>query len=144
MGTVSHLHHRNVLGEALEPLCFDPTTGFWRDGFCRVGPEDVGVHAIACVVTEEFLEYSKARGNDLSTPRLEWGFAGLRPGDRWCVCAARWAEALEAGKACPIILEATDSSALQFVSLADLRRLEFRSTPKEPNSAPLMPPEPSL
>lgn len=135
MGSVSYLHHRNVLGGPLEPCCFEPPTGFWRDGFCRVGPEDVGVHAVACVVTEEFLEYSRERGNDLSTPRPEWGFAGLKPGDRWCVCASRWAEALEAGKACPIVLEATDASALQFVSLADLRRHAFRP-PQEKDPSP--------
>ena len=107
---------RNVLGEELIPCSMDPLTGFYRDGSCHVGPDDLGCHAICCVVTEEFLEFSVASGNDLSTPRLEYGFPGLSPGDHWCVCAPRWKEALDAGAACPIILEATSEEALRYVS----------------------------
>ena len=110
----------NVVGGELLPCSRDPLTGFYRDGCCATGPEDLGSHTVCCVATEEFLEFSAAVGNDLSTPRPEWGFAGLRPGDRWCVCAGRWQEAVEAGVAPPVVLEATHASALEFVSLADL------------------------
>jgi uncharacterized protein len=109
----------NVLGGDLEPCSFDPVTGFHRDGYCRTG-SDPGFHAICAVMTEEFLEFSRAVGNDLSTPRPEWLFPGLQPGDRWCVVAERWNEALEAGAAPQVVLEATHASALEFVSLADL------------------------
>lgn len=107
---------RNVLGEPLVPCSMEPLTGFYRDGHCSVGPEDVGCHAVCCDLTEEFLAFSKKSGNDLSTPRPEYGFFGLCPGDRWCVCAGRWKEALDAGAACPIILEATSDAALRYVS----------------------------
>ena len=90
---------RNVLGEALQSCSTDPMTGFYRDGCCRTGPEDVGLHTVCAVMTTEFLEFSKSRGNDLSTPRPEWGFPGLKAGDRWCLCAARWRQADEAGMA---------------------------------------------
>lgn len=106
---------RNVLGTALIPCSAAPLTGFYRDGHCRVGPDDHGCHAICCEVTADFLEFSKARGNDLTTPRPAYNFPGLKPGDRWCVCAGRWKEALHAGSACPIVLEATSEAALQFV-----------------------------
>ena len=112
---------RNVLGGELEPCGFDPVTGFWRDGTCRTGGQDVGVHAVCAVMTEEFLSFSASVGNDLSTPHPEWGFAGLRPGDRWCLCASRWAEAFDAGAAPPVVLGATHASAVEFASLADLR-----------------------
>jgi hypothetical protein len=112
---------QNVLGGELEPCCFDPVTGFYRDGTCRTGAGDVGVHAVCAVMTEEFLAFSSAVGNDLSTPRPEWGFRGLVPGDRWCVCAPRWQEALEADEAPPVVLAATHAAALEFCSLADLR-----------------------
>jgi uncharacterized protein (DUF2237 family) len=111
----------NVLGGSLEPCSVDPVTGFYRDGSCRTGGQDVGVHAVCAVMTEEFLEFSVSAGNDLSTPRPEWGFPGLRPGDRWCVCAPRWQEALDAGVAPPVVLEATHALALEFSSLDDLR-----------------------
>jgi uncharacterized protein (DUF2237 family) len=111
----------NVLGGPLEPCSFDPVTGFWRDGTCRTGGQDVGVHAVCAVMTEEFLQFSAGVGNDLSTPRPEFGFAGLEPGDRWCLCASRWQEALEAGIAPPVVLEATQALALEFSSLDDLR-----------------------
>lgn len=112
---------RNVLGEPLALCCSAPVTGFYRDGYCRVGEEDVGVHAICAVVTEAFLEFSKSRGNDLSTARPEFGFAGLSDGDRWCLCAARWAEALAAGVAPRVVLTATSEAALDFVDMADLK-----------------------
>jgi hypothetical protein len=113
---------RNVLGTPLQPCSFEPLTGFHRDGCCRTGPEDTGVHAVCCVMTEEFLAFSKRVGNDLSTPRPEYGFPGLKPGDRWCLCAARWAEALDAGRAPRVVLDATHEDALEFVRLEDLRR----------------------
>ena len=112
---------RNVLGEPLALCCSAPVTGFYRDGYCRVGEEDVGVHAICAVVTDAFLEFSKSRGNDLSTARPEFGFAGLADGDRWCLCAARWAEALAAGVAPRVVLTATSEAALDFVDIADLK-----------------------
>ena len=112
---------RNVLGGELEPCGLDPVTGFFRDGSCRTGGQDVGVHAVCAVMTEEFLAFSSSVGNDLSTPRPEWGFPGLRPGDQWCLCAGRWQEALAAGTAPPVVLEATHVLALEFSSLDDLR-----------------------
>ena len=112
---------RNVLGGELEPCSFDPATGFYRDGSCRTGAGDVGVHAVCAVMTEEFLAFSASVGNDLSTPRPEWGFPGLQPGDRWCVCAPRWQEALEAGEPPPVVLAATHAAALEFAALADLQ-----------------------
>jgi uncharacterized protein (DUF2237 family) len=110
----------NVFGGDLEPCSLDPSTGFYRDGYCRTGSGDAGVHVVCAVMTEEFLEFTRSRGNDLVTPRTEWLFPGLRPGDRWCVVAERWTEALEAGLAPPVVLEATHASALEFVSMADL------------------------
>jgi uncharacterized protein (DUF2237 family) len=111
----------NILGGPLEACGLDPVTGFWRDGNCRTGGQDLGVHAVCAVMTEEFLEYSRSVGNDLSTPRPEHGFAGLREGDRWCLCADRWQQALEAGVAPPVVLEATHALALEFSSLESLR-----------------------
>ncbi len=112
---------RNVLGEALVPCSLDPLTGFFRDGSCHVGGQDVGVHGVCVVMTEEFLSYSASVGNDLSTPHPDWGFPGLRPGDRWCLCAPRWQEAFEAGVAPQVILEATNVASLEFASFDDLR-----------------------
>ncbi len=109
----------NVLGGELEPCSFDPVTGFYRDGYCRIG-SDPGFHTVCAVMTREFLAFTRSRGNDLVTPRPEFLFPGLAPGDRWCVVAARWAEALESGVAPPVVLEATHASALEFVSLAEL------------------------
>lgn len=111
---------RNVHGDALEPCSFEPLTGFWRDGNCRTGGQDLGVHAVCAVMTDAFLAFSAAAGNDLSTPQPEFGFAGLKAGDRWCLCAARWQEAFEAGVAPPVVLEATSLAALEFSTLADL------------------------
>jgi uncharacterized protein (DUF2237 family) len=112
---------QNVLGEELQPCSFDPLTGFYRDGTCRTGAGDLGVHGVCAVMTDEFLEYSSSVGNDLSTPREELGFGGLVAGDRWCICAPRWQEAFEAGQAPPVVLAATHVAALEFSSLADLR-----------------------
>ncbi|ABE48396.1 MULTISPECIES: DUF2237 family protein [Methylobacillus] len=111
---------RNVLGTRLLPCSTDPVTGFTRSGSCETGPEDVGSHTVCAMMTEEFLAFSLSRGNDLSTPRPEYGFPGLAPGDRWCLCASRWHEAAEAGYAPPVVLESTHERALDIVSLADL------------------------
>jgi uncharacterized protein (DUF2237 family) len=107
----------NVLGEPLKPCSFDPVTGFYRDGCCNTGPEDRGRHTVCARMTAEFLAFSRARGNDLSTPRPELGFPGLRPGDRWCLCAARWREAWEAGSAPKVVLASTHRSVLEIVPL---------------------------
>lgn len=111
----------NVLGTPLQTCSTDPLTGFYRDGCCSTGGDDAGVHVVCARVTAEFLEFSKAAGNDLSTPRPEFGFAGLKPGDQWCLCASRWAEAFEAGVAPPVVLAATHMRALEWCSLDDLR-----------------------
>lgn len=113
---------RNVLGEPLSACSIQPLTGFFRDGSCRTSEDDVGRHCVCVEVSAEFLEFSRLRGNDLSTPRPEFGFPGLQPGDRWCLCSRRWQEALEAGMAPPVVLQATDEHALEDVSLADLKK----------------------
>ncbi|MES1924084.1 DUF2237 domain-containing protein [Salinisphaera sp. T31B1] len=112
---------RNVLGQPLALCCSAPMTGFYRDGYCRVGPEDAGVHAVCAVVTDAFLAFSRERGNDLTTAHPEFGFPGLKAGDRWCLCAARWGEALAAGAAPRVILTATAEAALELVDMADLK-----------------------
>ena len=112
---------RNVEGGELEPCGLDPLTGFYRDGYCHTGPDDFGSHTVAAVVTAEFLAHQRATGNDLSTPHPEFGFAGLLPGDRWCVCASRWLDAYESGAASPVVLAATHERALEDVPLAALR-----------------------
>lgn len=112
---------RNVLGNPLESCCTAPMTGFYRDGFCQTGPQDTGSHTVCAQVTAEFLSFSKKIGNDLSTPRPEYGFPGLKPGDKWCVCVSRWEEAFMAGVAPPIVLESTHERALDVVELAELR-----------------------
>lgn len=111
----------NVLGSELQACCTDPMTGFYRDGYCRTGPGDFGLHTVCTRVTAEFLEFSRQRGNDLSTPVPEFGFPGLRAGDGWCVCVERWREALDAGCAPPIVLEACHVSVLEFVEMAQLK-----------------------
>ncbi len=111
----------NVIGGDLEPCSLDPLTGYHRDGTCRTGSDDVGVHVVCAVMTAEFLDFTLSQGNDLITPQPHWMFPGLKAGDRWCVVAARWQEALEAGLAPPVVLEATHVSALEFVSVSDLR-----------------------
>jgi uncharacterized protein (DUF2237 family) len=110
----------NVLGDALQPCSKEPMTGFYRTGCCESGPDDEGMHTVCVIMTERFLAFSKAAGNDLSTPHPEWGFPGLQPGDRWCLCAPRWQEALEQGYAPQVILEATHQRTLEIVELADL------------------------
>lgn len=112
---------QNVYGEPLAHCCDAPTTGFYRTGCCETGPEDLGLHVICAEMTETFLAFSKARGNDLTTPMHEVGFPGLVPGDRWCLCTARWREALQAGVAPPVILRATHEEALAVVILDDLK-----------------------
>jgi uncharacterized protein len=112
---------QNVFGEPLADCCHRPTTGFYRTGCCETGPEDLGLHLICAEMTADFLAFSKAQGNDLTTPRHEMGFPGLVPGDRWCLCAARWREALQAGVAPPVVLAATHEEALAIVTLDDLK-----------------------
>jgi len=113
----------NVLGTELETCGTDPMTGFYRTGCCDTGAQDQGVHTVCAVVTAEFLEYSVAQGNDLVTPHPEFSFPGLKPGDRWCVCADRWREAHEAGVAPPVVLEATHARTLEWVDLDHLKAL---------------------
>jgi uncharacterized protein len=113
---------KNVLGGQLELCCTSPVTGYYRDGFCRTGGQDFGVHVICAQVTAEFLEFTLERGNDLSTPHPEYEFPGLKAGDRWCLCASRWQEALDAGVAPPVVLTATHARALEVVSLDDLKK----------------------
>lgn len=113
---------RNVLGTELKTCSKKPLTGFFRDGCCNTANEDLGAHTVCAEVTEDFLEFSKQQGNDLSTPRPEFGFVGLSPGDRWCLCAARWVEANEAGMAPRVVLESTHERTLEFVSLAALQQ----------------------
>jgi uncharacterized protein (DUF2237 family) len=112
----------NVLGGPLQSCSLEPLTGFYRNGCCDTGPGDLGSHTVCAIVTPEFLAFSKAQGNDLSTPRPEFGFAGLKPGDRWCLCAPRWQEAFKAGKAPQVILAATHEGALLYCDLADLQK----------------------
>jgi len=117
----SHTHEKNVLGELLKQHSLAPKTGFYRDGFCSTGPEDTGRHVVAATVTEDFLAFTKDRGNDLITPRPEYDFPGLKAGDRWCLCALRWREAEQAGVAPPVDLEATHAHALDYVPLEILK-----------------------
>ena len=112
---------RNVLGGLLQVCSMEPLTGFVRDGVCHTGPQDLGSHTVCAQMTEAFLDFSLQRGNDLVTPMPEYGFPGLKPGDRWCVCAVRWLEAAEAGVAPPVVLDATHERALRKVALADLQ-----------------------
>jgi len=111
----------NVLGAALVPCSYDPLTGFFRDGCCKTDAQDAGSHVICAKVTQEFLDYSASVGNDLSTPRPAYRFAGLKPGDRWCLCALRWKQAYQVGLAPPVILESTHARALDFVGLEELQ-----------------------
>jgi uncharacterized protein len=113
---------RNILGGELEPCGIDPVTGFYRDGCCSTGPEDVGSHTVCAVVTAEFLAHQQQVGNDLVTPRPEYRFPGLQPGDRWCVVAVRWLEAYEAGVAAPVVLAATHERALDVIPLEALQK----------------------
>ena len=112
---------KNVLGEDLKCCCTDPMTGFYRTGYCETGEQDRGVHTVCIEATEDFLEFSKSVGNDLSTPMPQYRFPGIKPGDHWCLCARRWQEALEAGVAPPVDLEGTHIASLEFVSMDDLQ-----------------------
>jgi uncharacterized protein (DUF2237 family) len=112
---------KNVLGQELQPCSIDPVTGFFRNGCCETGPHDLGMHTVCAVMTADFLAYSKSVGNDLSTPNQLYGFAGLKPGDRWCLCAPRWKEALDAGMAPQVVLEATHEEMLAIVPLGVLK-----------------------
>jgi uncharacterized protein (DUF2237 family) len=113
---------RNVLGEELRECGTDPVTGFFRDGCCNTGPEDLGSHTVCAVVTAQFLDHQRSIGNDLSTPRLEYGFPGLVPGDRWCVTVLNWARAHLDGAAAPVVLASTNEAVLEFVPLSVLRQ----------------------
>lgn len=112
---------KNVLGQPLAACCYHPKTGFFRDGFCHTGPMDIGSHTVCAEMTESFLTYSKREGNDLSTPRPEFDFPGLKPGDRWCVCALRWKDAYDDGVAPPVILEACNQTVLDIIPLDVLK-----------------------
>ena len=117
----------NVLGEALVPCSYDPLTGYFRDGCCNTREDDTGSHVICARMTADFLRFSLSRGNDLITPQPQWRFAGLRPGDRWCLCALRWKEAFEAGVAPPVYLASTHQRALDYVSLEALQQCAVAS-----------------
>lgn len=121
-GVSERIPSRNVFGEALAPCSMRPRTGFYRDGGCHTGYEDTGLHVVCAQMTREFLDFSRRRGNDLSAPAPEWNFPGLRPGDRWCLCAARWKEAYEHGVAPPVVLAATHEEALAVIPLELLKR----------------------
>ena len=124
---------RNVLGGPLQPCGSDPLTGFYRDGCCSTGPEDIGLHTICAVVTAEFLDHQRGIGNDLSTPRPEFHFPGLVPGDRWCVTALNWARAFRDGAAAPVVLAATNEAVLELVPL-DALRAHAVDVPADPSS----------
>ena len=111
---------QNVIGTELQPCSYNPLTGFYRDGCCSTGADDVGVHTVCIRATVEFLTFSASVGNDLSTPHPEHGFDGLHPGDQWCLCASRWQEAFEAGMAPPVVLESTHASTLEWIELGHL------------------------
>ncbi|MBC7457667.1 MAG: DUF2237 domain-containing protein [Bdellovibrionaceae bacterium] len=113
---------KNVLGEPLKILSNQPETGFYRDGYCKTGPTDSGIHVVAAVVDQRFLDFTKSKGNDLQTPQPQFGFPGLKPGDRWCLCAARWKEAHDAGFSPTVVLEATHEKALKYISLELLKK----------------------
>lgn len=116
---------KNVLGGELKSCCTDPMTGFYRDGYCRTGADDTGRHTVCIRATDEFLEFSRSVGNDLSTPMPQYAFPGVKEGDQWCLCVLRWREALEAGMAPQVVLEATHESALKVVRLEDLKQHAF-------------------
>ena len=118
-------NQKNVLDTNLEPCGIDPITGFYRDGYCNTGPGDLGTHTVCALVTDEFLEYSKSKGNDLSTPRPEFGFLGLKAGDRWCLCALRWEEARKAGCAPRIKLTSTNIKTLEIIELKYLKAYQI-------------------
>ncbi len=120
------IFNENVLGEPLKPCCNDPMTGFFRNGFCQFDQRDPGEHTICVIVTESFLEFSKSRGNDLSTPHPEFEFPGLKEGDKWCLCARRWVEAYEADMAPKVVLNATHHSMLNYIDLETLKEFSYQ------------------
>lgn len=115
-------NEENILGTALKSCCNNPVTGYFRDGFCRTIQEDSGTHILCAIITQEFLDFTKSRGNDLSTPIPHWGFSGLKPGSKWCLCISRWLEAERAGKAPFVVLEATHRKALKYTTLELLQK----------------------
>ena len=117
---------KNVFGKPLAQCCTAPMTGFYRDGYCKTGEGDVGSHVVAAQVTQEFLDFTKSRGNDLQTPRPMYDFPGLKAGDRWCLCALRWREAYDAGVAPPVVLEATHEKALKYIPLETLKKFQIQ------------------
>ncbi len=117
-------HELNILGTVLKACCISPATGYFRDGFCRTIQEDSGTHILCAIVTQEFLDYTKSRGNDLSTRIPHWSFSGLKPGSKWCLCISRWLEAERAGKAPFVVLEATHKKALEYTTLELLQKYE--------------------
>jgi uncharacterized protein len=119
---MSEQQQKNVFGEPIASCSQSPVTGFYRNGCCDTGPEDVGSHTVCAIMTDEFLTYTKSAGNDLSTPVPAYGFPGLKAGDRWCLCAARWKQAFDAGAAPRVVLAATNEAALEIVALEDLKR----------------------
>jgi uncharacterized protein (DUF2237 family) len=133
MRDAGRVSDRNVLGGELEPCGTEPLTGFYRDGYCTTGPEDLGSHTICAVVSAEFLEHQRGIGNDLSTPRPEFGFAGLTPGDRWCVTALNWARAYQDGVAAPVVLASTNEAVLRVVPIEALREHGV-DVPADPSS----------
>jgi uncharacterized protein (DUF2237 family) len=118
----------NVLGDPLQPCCLDPMTGFYRDGMCNTGAGDQGAHLVCAQMTEEFLAFSQSQGNDLITPVPMFSFPGLKPGDRWCLCASRWKQALDHGVAPPVLLSGTHASALEYVSLSELQNHQLHES----------------
>ena len=121
MATGPDLSPKNVLGGTLEACCYEPMTGYYRDGYCNTGPRDYGVHTVCAVMTADFLAYTSSCGNDLSTPQPAYGFPGLRPGDKWCLCVSRWAEAEKAGKAPAVYLPGCHEKSLEVVTLDKLK-----------------------
>ena len=116
---------KNVLGTELQPCCYEPMTGYYRDGFCKTGDEDVGTHVVCAIMTDEFLRFSRSRGNDLITPLPYFKFPGLKAGDKWCLCVSRWKEAYEEGLAPQVVLEGTHEKALKYVSFEMLLEHKF-------------------
>ncbi len=114
----------NILGTPLKPCCNDPAIGYFRDGFCRTIQEDSGTHILCAIITQEFLDFTKSRGNNLSTPIPQWSFPGLKPGSKWCLCISRWLEAERAGKAPFVVLEATHQKALEYTTLELMQKYE--------------------
>ena len=124
---MAKINELNVLGTILQPCCIGPITGYFRDGYCRTIQEDSGTHILCAIVTQEFLDFTKSRGNDLSTPIPQWSFPGLKTGSKWCLCISRWLEAERASKAPFVVLEATHKKALEYTSLELLKKYEVKA-----------------